>query len=284
MVKQNSATGQRVVICGAGPSLAVEHARLPDADQVWACNSALPYLMERGVRVTHAVTVDQNAVMMSPEEWGRCWPVEYLLASCVHPSVPEQLSRAGRRLRWFHSYQGVSDPPQWDAKARGHGYEWHLYTSLYPGAVQVGYGLNTAVRAVCLAVFMGFAEIMVLGADCACAPDAPPMPQLGTADYAAWMQCLQFYADGRPAAVYGDQESMLEAVIDGTRWHSRADMIVSARMLVEMAEKDPRIRLVGRTLPAAIWPHRHDAAWMADLPTLEPGGMVLNIRKHEAVA
>jgi len=65
VMKQDEAKGQHIVICGAGPSLADHaHEYCPAADQVWGCNSALPWLAENGHKVTHGFTVDQTPEML----------------------------------------------------------------------------------------------------------------------------------------------------------------------------------------------------------------------------
>jgi hypothetical protein len=212
------------------------------------------------------------------EEWGETFDVRYYVASSVHPDLAKHLIADGRRLTWFHSFLGVDDPPDWIRPEKcppKMPYEMWLYTSLYPTSVQVGHGLNSVPRAVCLALFLGFSTIYVVGADCACIPDAPPMPLWGTPQYGEWMKQLVFYADGRTAAeCYGGDALMAEAPnLDGRRWHTRADMVISARHLLELEAAYPgRIVLVGDTLPNAI--RGKDAEWMKNLPSLDGVGKV----------
>lgn len=279
VVRQHSHAGQSVVICGAGPSLADHAAQLPHANHVWACNSALPYLKGRKVRVTHGVSIDQGEAMLAPEEWAETFNVHYLLASCVHPSLTKHLKAKGRSFTWFHSYLGIPDPEGWVCPPTHSGepisYEMYLYQTLYAPSVQVGYGLNSVPRAVCLAIFMGFSSITVYGADCACAPDGPPMPPLAHPDYPAWLNGLRMYADGRNAGCYG-RSVMAEAPpgsIDHRRWHTRADMLVSARHLLELQKAYPdRITFVGDTLLNALQ-GKDDAFW-ARMPALTGAGLV----------
>ena len=268
--------GKTVVICGAGPTLADEYATLPKADAVWACNSALPYLMDRGVRVTDAFGIDQGEAMLAPHEWGRTFPVHYYVASSVHPQLVAHLRKARRKLTFFHSYLGLPDPEDWvrpDGVPADMPYEMWLYTRLYGNSVQVGYGLNAVPRAVCLALFLGYSNILVYGADCACAIDAPKMPLMDTPEYRAWMDGLVMYADGRRASLYGYDAVMAEAVIDGTRWHTRPDMVISARHLIQLCDSYPdRVRLLGATLPNAI--RGKGQEFMSRMPALTGVGQV----------
>lgn len=271
MVTHDTRLGKSVVICGAGPSLADEYRNLPLATEVWACNSALPYLIERGVRVTHGLAIDQSEGML--EDWRETFDVTYLLASSVNPKLVAHLK--GRRLRFFHSYLGIPDP---EGES---GYELSLYKKLYPDSVQVGHGLNSVPRAVCLALAMGFTDIKVYGADCAAQPNQREMPETGEPGYFEWMQGVTLYADGRSATVYGESV-MCEAVIDDKRWTTRPDMIISAQWLVRLQQAFPdRITLVGDTLPNALM-GKDDAFWAAS-PVLGDGS-ITNIRTMKEVA
>lgn len=276
VIHTQAGAGKRVAICGAGPSLrdAQISARV---DEVWACNSALPYLMDNGVRVTHAFGIDQGLEMLAPKEWGRTFDVDYYVASSAHPSLIEHLLKDGRRVTLFHNYLGVPAPEGWTPPEGKPGleYEMHLYQTLFPESVQVGHGLNSVPRAVCLAVYLDFKKIVVYGADCAMAPNAPAMPEYQTPAYTTWLEGLTMYADGRSAATHGGTAVMAEAVIDGERWHTRPDMVISARHLVELTIKyKGRITLVGHTLPNVF--KQQTVGWWDRLPSLETNGMVKN--------
>ncbi len=277
MLGPNCHAGKSVVIVGAGPSLADEYSRLPKADHVWACNSALPYLMDKGVRVTHGFAIDQHPAMLGAHEWARTFPVKYYVASSVHPSLVQHLKAKHRHMTFFHNYLGVPDPEGWNpADHDGNSYELYLYRTRFETSVQVGHGLNSVPRAVCLAIATGFTSITVVGADCACQPDSPMMPDLQNRPdaYAAWMRELVMYPDGRTASQYGDTSIMAEATIDGTRWHTRPDMVVSARHLVDLVRSYPgRVHLVGKTLANAFL--QQPPEWMADLPNLTDKGEVV---------
>lgn len=278
MLTLNARAGQTIVICGAGPSL--RDAVLPDADEVWACNSALNFLMARGERVTHGVTIDQGRAMLDGWEWGRSYPVGYYLASSVHPDLVAKLRADGRALTFFHSFLGVPAPEDWAPREGFGGYEDWLYRKLYPASCCVGQGLNTVPRAVCLALALGAASIEVYGADCACAPDGEPVPCLpGEPGYAEWLDSLVMYADGRTPRWYGDETPMAEAELGGHRWHSRPDMVVSAMHMLELQRVYPgRITYHGDTMIEALRgvdPRR--------LPALD-NGRVLNFAPPGALA
>lgn len=252
--------GKTVVICGAGPSLTKYHdeIRATKAHMVWAANSALPYMMDHGLPVTHGVSVDQSEEMYTVD-WKRTFPVKYILGSCVDPNLTRHLLKDHRDIRWFHSYLGIPNPEGWvpppgwqpPAMQPNAGYEMWLYQHTWPPSVQVGYGLNTVPRAICLALWCQFKKIIVYGADCACLPDATPMVPMGTPEYPAWLDSLMLYADGRTPRIYGDNAVITEGMIDGRRWHTRPDMLISAVMMHEMRETFPAIELRGDTLPNA---------------------------------
>jgi hypothetical protein len=270
MVKPDSRVGKSVNICGAGPSL--NDVSLPLSDEVWATNSALPHLYKQGVRVTHGFTIDQGPEMLG--EWSETFPVEYLVASSVTPELVKHLKANKRKVRLFHNYTGISpkdDPEQ----------EMNLYRTLYPTSVQAGHGLNAVPRAVCLAVAMGFKTIRVIGADCGTSGH-DSMPETGTPEFQEWLKGLVVYADGRTGAdCYRPDEPVAEAEIDGVRWHTRPDMIISARHLLELQEAFPgRIELIGKTLPNAF--RAMGEEWMKGLPTLSRDGVVEGFGIKEA--
>ncbi len=216
VVEPGSAAGQSLVICGAGPSLADTIGRFW-GDQVWACNGALPWLLEHGHRVTHGFTVNQtrDIVVM----WERCVGVGFLLASTVCPDLPMVL--VDRPMTWFHN---VVDCHTQD----------DLYRSLYPETVVAGSGLSAVTRALDVADYMGFSSITVLGADC-CLRDG-----------------VMHVGGGRPEDD-GCAPAILSGVIDGRTWTMQPDMAVSANWLVRMARNSGgRISLVGDTFPNAI--------------------------------
>ena len=266
----DSHKGQSVAICGAGPTLA--DAKIDrGVDWVWACNSALPYMWDRGDLVTHGFGIDQGEAMLGPAEWGRALPVRYLLASSVSPKLVNILKH--RHLTFFHSFLGIPEPPNWKPPEPGLAYEMWLYRTRYKPSVQVGHGLNSVPRAICLAIAMGFTRIVVYGADCACAVNSPPMPVLGTPEYEDWMHELVIYADGRTASVFGTDAVMAEAMIDGRRWHTRPDMVISARHMLDLCQKYPgRIELVGDTLPNVLGEQNQN--FMDRLPALTGVGQV----------
>jgi hypothetical protein len=273
MVTLGMGKGRTLAICGAGPSLAETAEDMEQADEVWACNSALPYLWDRKLRVTHGVTIDQGEAMLADHEFGRCLPVQYLLASSAHPMLAKRLTAARRRVTFFHSFLGIPDPDDWDADAKGMGYELHLYTTLFSTSIMSGHGLNTVPRAICLAMAMQYEHVWVYGADCAAARTDEPMPARDTAAYRAWMSRLRFYADGRPASVYGDTP-IAEGEVGGRTWHTRADMVISAQHLLDLQREYQRITYVGDVLPNALAQHVDDDAFMSRMPKLTRDGSV----------
>lgn len=284
VVEQDSAKGQHLVLCGAGPSL-VENADIHcrAGDQLWGCNSALPWLLERGYPVTHGITVDQTPHMC--KEWITAPDVEYLVASSVHPNLIGFLLAKERRLRFFHNFVGIKKRPvSWDDENGKTGimsYEDWLYCTLYPATLRCGSGLNTVTRAIDVALHMGFEMITVLGADCCLRVKCPP-PNLPIQhpEYQRWLQeDTIMHADGGNALASGATALTLGATIDsgtadatirdgqGRYWETKADLIISALWLLQMERQlAGRVCLVGDTLPVAL--RQKDEAFLARLPNL----------------
>lgn len=279
-------TGKTVAICGAGPSTRDVLVNPPKVDQVWACNSAVPYLMKHNARVTHALGVDQGLGML--DDWATVYPnVTYMIASSVHPQLVAHLRTYNVRIRWFHNFLGIENLPDYeppdmcgtcyraaasplhpsDHAFKAIAQEMNLYRTLYQSSCYPAAGLNVVARAIGVALYQGFDRILVYGADCACLPGGPPMPPMGDPSYVEWTKKIVVYADGRTVFdVYGRDGIIVEACYEtayeystgetevrSRRWHLRADFLVTARHLVWMAkESHGRIQLMGDTLPNAL--------------------------------
>jgi len=237
VAEQDSHKGQRLVLCGAGPSLrdGIGPAMDGHDGECWGINSALVWLWNQGHKVTHGFTVDQTLPML--EEWESAPPVEYLLATSVHPNLTDFLTAKGRQVTFFHNFVGMQPK----------GVEEFMYQRLFPGTCMVGGGLNSVNRALCLALWMGFDPIVILGADCALGPND------------------EMHADGGGPEVAGATALILEGEIDGRTWRTKTDMIVSAVDLVRMKRQfGDRLELVGDTLPNALMDK--DDAFLNSLP------------------
>lgn len=279
VVQGGDGIGKTVLIAAAGPSLNDHIAEYAGSTtELWACNSALPWLVDQGYPVTHGITVDQTPAMLN--EWEAAPDVEYLLCSTVHPHLTEHLlDKHSRRVRWFHNYVGIRQPPVeycqcgHDLKpfhARGRctecadctsyrpyrmSYEDWLYSTLYPPTIRVGAGLNTATRAIDLALTMGYERVTVLGADCAMRVPGP-MPRCapGSPEHKAWLRSTILHADGGDALASGATATTIGGEIDGRWWETKPDMMISAVFLLRMQDAvgNDRLRLVGDTLPNAL--------------------------------
>jgi hypothetical protein len=296
VVQEGEATGQTLVLCGAGPSLR-EHAAeyVPQADQVWGCNSAATWLANNGHRVTHAFTVDQTPHMV--EEWADVPDVEYLLATTIHPNLAEHLVEHDRRFRYFHNFVGIQNKPveweDWDGELKTMPYEHWMYAAMFPTTTCCGSGLNSVTRAIDLAHFMGFERIYVLGADCSLRFTGEIPETWGTPEQrVAWLKThTTMHADGGHALASEATPITMHAQIDGRMWLTKPDMAISAQWLAKMAQKNPAtLTLVGDTLPNAIlgakevWNHRtgklesvsdHDVTWLPNF--VDHQGKLANI-------
>lgn len=269
VVVQGSAKGQHLVLCGAGPTLRHHAAEwCPQGDQVWGCNSALTWLAANEHKVTHGFAIDQTEDMLT--EWATPPRVGYLVASSIHPKLREHLESKGLRLRWFHNWVGVNKPP---VKYQGEtmSYEDALYHRLFAHRMpRSGFGLNSVTRAIDIALYMGFATITILGADCALAYDEPPPVGMEPQSYEhlRWLrEHCHLHADGGGAFASHSTMAVLSGRIDGKHWETKADMMVTAVSLAKKVRQMPnRIRLIGDTLPNAL--KDKDDAYLDRLPTL----------------
>jgi hypothetical protein len=284
VVVPESAKGQHVVICGAGPSLAEEAAEwVPQGDQVWGCNSALPWLVDHGYTPTHAFTVDQTTDMLV--EWRDLVDVEYMLASTVHPHLTQYLTKHQRSIRWFHNFVGIKrNPVAWpDANGvmQQFSYEDWMYMTLFPGTIRAGSGLNTVTRAIDIALSMGFAKITVLGADCAMRTTGrmPERIVFGSPEHHRWLKAnTVLHADGGHALASNATPLTFGAMIDsgteddtirpghGRWWESKIDLLISARWLLVMERLYPEINIVGDTYVKAI--RGKNKAYLERLPAM----------------
>lgn len=283
VIREGSAAGQHVVICGAGPSLA-EHAGdwCPNADQVWGCNSAVTWLHQHGHRVTHGFTVDQTGQMIP--EWTPVFTdVEYLVASTVDPALTAHLESHDARLRWFHNYVGIDKPdvtwPDRNGVYVRMLYEDRLYQQFYPSTVRVGSGLSATTRAIDAARYMGFAKITILGADCSMRIASYPTRILehGSPEHLRWLQeDTVMHVDGGHALASDASALTMGLIVDpdtsddtirpghGRQWATKVDLMVSAVWLVTFAHAGI-VTLIGDTLPNALM--RKDREYLQRLPS-----------------
>ncbi len=267
VVEQDSAKGQHLVLCGAGPTLNAHIAEwAPKADQLWGCNTGLTYLIAQGYQPTHGFAVDQTAEML--REWSSTPDVEYLVASTVHPHLVELLRGRDRRIRFFHNYVGV----QGQDVAHGgetYSYEDWMYAALYPSTIRAGSGLNSVNRAIDVATYMGFDKITVLGADCCLQVNTPnPGAHFASPEHTAWLRDhVVMHADGGSAIASNATPMTLEGTIDGRLWTTKPDMIISAVFLEKTRQQmGGRLELIGDTLPNAL--RDKPDSYLLKLPTL----------------
>jgi hypothetical protein len=224
VLHENEHAGKSLALCGAGPSLDVSKI---DSDVVYACNSALPWLVDHGVAVDAGVSIDQSEQML--KEWENPPDVEYLVASTVDPRLVQQLQDHGRSVRFFHSYVGFDD-------------EFKLYCEHYPPTLMAGTGYTVVGRFLGVAKWLGFERIDIHGADHA----------LGPNDVA--------HANGESADEAYTTPMIMSGYVNGKLWRTRADMLVAAVDLVRRIRNTPDldVRLIGDTLPNALLDKNED--------------------------
>ena len=220
MVQPNTALGQTLALCGAGPSL--RSLSFDKTDQLWACNSALPYLVEQGVDVTAGIGIDQTPGLL--KEWSKPPDVTYYVASSCDPEMIAHLRAHNRKHQFFHNCVGFID--EW---------EWDEYCEHWPPGYMVGEGATVVSRAIGLAQWMGFERVDVYGADCAFGEDD------------------LVHANGEGVSEAYGNPVLMQGEISGRMWRTRPDMLLGAVDLVRKTKKsEGRIRLMGDTLAVAL--------------------------------
>lgn len=220
MVKPNSFAGQTLALCGAGPSLC--DAKIVGVDQIFACNSAVNYLMAQGVNVTGAIGVDQTPGLL--REWDTTYDIPYYVASSCDPQLIKYLRSKDRQLYWFHNAVGLED-------------EILYYSETWPPGFVVGEGFTVVSRFIGMALWMGFERIDVYGADC-CLAEGDIAHANGEHVEDAYHNPLLMWGKLPPSE---------------REWRTRPDMLRDAVSLAKRAQSSAgRIRLMGDTLPVAL--------------------------------
>lgn len=238
VVEQGSHAGQTLAICGAGPSLK-KHA-IEGVDQIWACNSALPFLLARSVPVSAGVGIDQTPGLL--REWIDAPDVPYLVASTVDPDVVKHLRVHGRDVTFFHSYVGFPG-------------EFEHYVETWPGTLMAGQGFMVVSRMIGVAEWMGFERIDLYGCDCALDGDVA-------------------HANGELVTEAYVNPLIMEGTVRGRVWRTRPDMLLGAVDLARRVRKsEGRVRLIGDTLPVALL-GKSDEFLDSVMRTIKPGDPV----------
>ena len=223
-----------LALCGAGPSL--KRAKINGVDAVWACNSALPWMVREGMRVDAGIGMDQTPALL--REWADPPDVTYYVASTCDPELVRHLKAHNRRVYFFHNAVGFEG-------------EIEHYQSWPPGYI-LGHGATVVSRTVGLAGWLGFHRIDLYGVDCAFDGDIA-------------------HANGEDFREAYGNPLLLNADIDGTVWRTRPDMLMDAVDIVRLARaKNGLVRFQDGTLPAALF--NKDEAFLDSVSRrLQPG-------------
>jgi len=218
MVAEGTCKGKTLALCGAGPSL--RDFQPNGESHVFACNSAVTYLHDNGIRVDAGVAIDQTPHMLI--EWADAPALTYFLASSCDPALVKHLQARGGTVIFFHNAVGLDS-------------EFATYNEDWPPSVLVGRGFNVIERFIHVADWMGYDRIDVYGADQAYADN----------DMA--------HANGEVATEAYITPAVMQGEIDGRIWRTRPDMLMAAVSLVRCVRKyDGKVRLHGDTLPNAL--------------------------------
>lgn len=134
-------------VVGSAPSIEKTHKEL--RGDCIAINSALPYLLDKGIVPKYAMMWDAHELV---EKFAQPHPqVTYLLASRCHPKVFERLQECAQYV--------------WHAAGDHQIFEWTRDEAPEPYPVLINGGTAGVTRGIYLANVLGYKEIHIYGAD-----------------------------------------------------------------------------------------------------------------------
>ena len=263
------AAGPGAVICGLGPSLqkpAVLNQVRDYAERGWiifGLKEALRFLVEKDIQPRFSANMDPTVheVGRTPVLDG----VTYCLASSCHPDLYDHVLGHGGAVKVFHSACGYveakCDPGFMvdlgaDQQAvvlgeyalsttEGYGFspivvarldEVAVYRRHFANADTMCGGFTVGNRAVALAKYMGIEKIVVAGLDF------------------GWRDGATYYAEFCRATPLRDVLMHDDGKVDGRPWHTRPDLLASAKDIA-LRVKAGEVIVLGDSLAASLAKH-----------------------------
>lgn len=170
-----------IALIGGGPSLKDTLTRAKGYRATMVCGSAHDYVVGQGLAPTFAAVLDPDSAIMAQYLSKPSPDTTYLVASICAPSVFDAL--AGRSIYLWHSAGTAPED--------------------IPMHVQVGGGCTIGLRAIALAVLLGFRQVHFFGFDSCYGPsgashaydaeqvDAPIRTKVG--DIGRWFDCAGYH-------------------------------------------------------------------------------------------
>jgi len=269
VVEKGCHAGEKALICSTGPTIQnkailKQVKRLAKDHVVFGLKETIPFLKNKGIRVKYSVAMDPGSdrqVTRTPIDKD----VTYCLASSCHPALFDHVKDAGCEIKVFHSACGEAAPSydkgmlveagndefsmvegEFELKTMGEGYEFcpliplmkqeiQIYEELFDGyaAVMCG-GFTVTNRALALAKFMGFDEIVMAGTDFGWRKE-------GGSHYSKLVT-----VDAQDDNYMTDQ-----GLVDGKPWFTRPDQLASAQDVAKKI-KVGEVSVLGDSLAAAL--------------------------------
>ena len=265
------------VICGLGPSLqkpGVLRKMRDYAKRGWiifGLKEALTYLIERGIQPHYSANMDPttNEVDRTPIHDG----VVYCLASSCHPKLYDHVLGKGGEVRVFHSACGYVETKcdagfaielgsgqqavvlgEYDLSTT-EGFDFSPIVIAQTNEVAIYQrhfaiydtmcgGFTVGNRALALAKYMGIKKLVVAGLDF------------------GWRDGQQYYAEFCKAEPLKDVFMHDGGKVDGKEWHTRPDLLASAKDLALQVRRG-EVVVLGDSLAAAL--AKHDDAYIAQV-------------------
>jgi len=269
VVEKGSNAGEKCLIVSTGPTLknkevlrSIKH--YAKTHTVIALKESIPYLKSKGVKVSYSVAMDpggQRQITRTPIDKD----VIYCVASSCNIEFFDYLLDAGCEIKVFHSACGQGAPSyekgmlvqigedefslvegEYVLTTMGDGYEVcpivgmvkqeiEIYKELFNGYADVMCGGFTVTnRALALAKYMGFEEIVMAGTD-----------------FGWRKEGGSHYSDLVAVETHDDQYMTDQGVVDGTPWFTKPDQLASA---VDVAKKikEGGVTVLGDSLAVAL--------------------------------
>jgi hypothetical protein len=270
MVGKDRHNGEKALIVSTGPSITNKKVmkqikKMAKKSVVFGLKESIPYLRERGVKVTYSVSMDpggERQVKRTPIDKN----VTYCLASSCHPMLYDHLLESQCKIEVFHSacghvepdYEpgilieyGVGEQTKYSIR-RGteifdteEGYpfcsmipllrtEVDVYHDLFGCADTMQGGFTVTNRTLALAKYMGFSDITMAGTD------------FGWRNKGG-----SHYSDLVKVPSMDDNFMEDHGVVDGTPWFTRPDQLASACDVARRIKKG-EVKVIGDSLAVAL--------------------------------
>ena len=286
VVKKDSHAGEKAIICSTGSTIKNKTVmrqvkKLAKTHVVFGLKETIPYLKKNKVKVTYTVAMDpggERQVKRTPIDTD----VIYCLASTCHPSLYDHVKGAGCKIKVFHSACGESEAVyepgvlhkvtendyavmngEFVLKTVDGEYEFcplvsflkpevDIYWDLFKGyAATMCGGFTVTNRALALANYMGFKEIVMAGTD-----------------FGWRREGDSHYSDLVKVAANDESYMSDSGEVDGVEWFTKPDQLASAADVAKKI-KAGEVTVLGDSLAVAL--SKREDSFLNNIVRIEGG-------------